>query len=170
MECCAGVDGCCRMGLCMDSLMIVAVTGWRFHTGRDLIRGHMDSFWARHEDFFAGELLVRVGDATGADEIVLNWCKDNGIEYRRYGAQWDQFGKAAGPKRNEQMLTQEWYTRDPSGHGEVLWRPSRADLLIGFPEPGAHPKIPGSGSWNCIGQAFTLGIEILIPSNIKRGE
>lgn len=148
--------------------MIVAVTGWRYHEDQTFIWGEMDDLLDRCDP---EELTVRGGDATGADALVEQWCLRNGIIFDKYEA--DRYPGGAlrpgsGPARNKMVLTMEKHVKWPSG--EVWYMPKRADLLVGFPEPGAHPKIPGSGSWNCIGQAFTLGIEILIPSNIKRGE
>lgn len=142
-------------------MMIVAVTGWRLHSNTAFICASMDRLVGVYRDF---QPVVRMGDAAGADEIVWRWCQDNGIDYRRYRADWDSHGKRAGPLRNRQMLTQEWYTEDVSGLGEKRWRHSKVDLLIAFPHPEVEPKLPGSGSWNCIGQAFTLGIEVLIPA------
>lgn len=149
--------------------MIVGVTGWRRHTDVAFIYAAMDRYVGVYKDFFVSKSVVRMGDADGADEIVRQWCRHHCLEYRRYAADWHSYGKAAGPMRNKLLLTQEWCTLNPDGTGEMLWRPSRVDLLIGFPEPGVPPKIPGSGSWDCIGQAFAMGIETVIPGYEKRG-
>lgn len=47
------------------------------------------------------------GGATGADALSSSWADEYGIEKKEYKAQWTKYGKAAGPKRNTFMLTQE---------------------------------------------------------------
>ncbi|MDV7187727.1 DUF2493 domain-containing protein [Lutibacter sp. TH_r2] len=39
----------------------------------------------------------------GADKIGEQYAKERGYELTRFPADWDKFGRAAGPKRNEQM-------------------------------------------------------------------
>jgi hypothetical protein len=174
-----GLGGCAVVGhrslvaVRLDTLMIIAVTGWRYHTDDCLIRETMNelAYGNSRRGHDPEDLVVRGGDATGADDLIEQWCLYQGIAYDKYVADHYPSGAlmpGAGPARNRRVLTMEKHVKWPSG--EVWYTPKRADLLVGFPEPGAHPKIPGSGSWNCIGQAFTLGIEILIPANIKIGE
>lgn len=126
-------------------IFIVAATGWRGHTMGLFIHGQMAKICANRE------VHVRVGDAAGADAHVRNWCLSNRVSYTVYRADWDNHGKQAGPIRNNAMLLGL-----PDGY-------RMADLLVGFPEPSKFPRIPGSGSWGCIGRAFELGIEVVIP-------
>lgn len=44
------------------------------------------------------------GEATGADIMARQWAGGAGIPVERYPADWDRYGKAAGPIRNAQML------------------------------------------------------------------
>ncbi|MGO4672966.1 SLOG family protein [Bosea sp. 2YAB26] len=48
-----------------------------------------------------------MGDATGADCLAAGWCRENGIEFKVYAADWQQHGNAAGPIRNAAMLEAE---------------------------------------------------------------
>ena len=48
-------------------------------------------------------LIFVSGGCRGADSIGERYAKENGYEIERYPAEWDKYGKAAGPKRNEQM-------------------------------------------------------------------
>ncbi len=51
-----------------------------------------------------GEVPVIIeGGAKGADKIAGKWAQDYAHEC--YPADWDRYGKAAGPIRNGQMLT-----------------------------------------------------------------
>jgi hypothetical protein len=53
------------------------------------------------------------GGARGADAIAGHWASLNGEPGETYPADWRQHGKAAGPIRNQQMLTE--------GKPEVVW-------------------------------------------------
>ena len=43
-------------------------------------------------------------EASGADGLAEKWAKAHGIPIRRFYADWDRFGRRAGPIRNEEML------------------------------------------------------------------
>lgn len=57
--------------------------------------------------------LVIEGECVGADllgkEVALSWC----ISVEGYPAKWDEYGKAAGVIRNQQMLDE--------GKPDVVW-------------------------------------------------
>lgn len=44
------------------------------------------------------------GAARGADAMAENWAASLGIARRRFPAQWDKHGRAAGPIRNQAMI------------------------------------------------------------------
>lgn len=44
------------------------------------------------------------GAARGADSLADRWARSNGVPVHQYPAQWGVHGRAAGPRRNEQML------------------------------------------------------------------
>jgi len=43
------------------------------------------------------------GTAYGADRFGERWAKGNGIEVIRFPADWDLYGRSAGPRRNKEM-------------------------------------------------------------------
>ena len=47
---------------------------------------------------------VVCGMANGADILGMYWAKQKGIPVAKFPADWKQYGKAAGPIRNKQML------------------------------------------------------------------
>lgn len=49
------------------------------------------------------KLLLFRGGARGADALGERYAEENGFKTERYPANWDKYGKSAGPKRNEQM-------------------------------------------------------------------
>jgi hypothetical protein len=49
-------------------------------------------------------LKVLVGDATGIDAAVRQWCADHDVPCQVFIANWKKYGHAAGPIRNATML------------------------------------------------------------------
>jgi len=43
------------------------------------------------------------GGAPGADTLAEDYAKTRRYKFKRFDADWDRFGKAAGPIRNRQM-------------------------------------------------------------------
>ncbi|KKK86431.1 hypothetical protein LCGC14_2763330, partial [marine sediment metagenome] len=48
--------------------------------------------------------VVIHGAARGADSLADLYARQNGLETEVYPADWDKYGKGAGPVRNKQML------------------------------------------------------------------
>ena len=51
--------------------------------------------------------LVIQGGATGADTLAARWAVANDVSTTTYAADWGAHGRAAGPKRNQEMLDKE---------------------------------------------------------------
>lgn len=51
----------------------------------------------------ATEVEIVSGGCRGADLLGERYAKERGFDIKRFEADWDQHGKAAGPIRNEQM-------------------------------------------------------------------
>lgn len=47
---------------------------------------------------------ILTGGCRGADKLAQTWAAVAGIPASTYMADWDRYGKAAGPKRNQAML------------------------------------------------------------------
>jgi hypothetical protein len=47
---------------------------------------------------------VIAGGARGADTLGAEWASSRGIPLRVFMAEWETFGRAAGPIRNQRML------------------------------------------------------------------
>lgn len=48
-------------------------------------------------------LIFVSGGCKGADFLGERYAQENGYKIERYLAQWDKYGRSAGPKRNEKM-------------------------------------------------------------------
>ena len=80
----------------------IIVTGCRRWTDEDHIVSVLDGI-DKPDGMGIGAVRVVIhGDAEGADEIADWWANDRALAMP---AQWDEHGLAAGPKRNEEMLT-----------------------------------------------------------------
>lgn len=135
--------------------MIIAVTGFRDYKDRAFIHNVMDRVHQAHITALV-RIHVRMGDAPGADDMVLQWCRERGVSHHVFVA--DRFPSGAlkphaGPWRNRRMLT---------GTGDPVT--GIAQLLLAFPNPAqGSARIPGSGTWGCMGSAVEMGIEVLVP-------
>jgi hypothetical protein len=56
---------------------------------------------------FGQDTILVVGGARGADTIAENCGHELGFTVLVFPANWDQFGKRAGPIRNRQMLNEK---------------------------------------------------------------
>ena len=82
------------------------------------------------------KLIVIHGDCpTGADHWAALWSRREGIDERRYPAQWNLHGRSAGPRRNQQMVTEgqpDLVVAFPGGRGtaDLVRRARAADVLV----------------------------------------
>lgn len=93
------------------------------------------------------ELPVLIhGGATGADtDAARAGQRLLGLSIEVHRADWNTYGRAAGPIRNKEMVN------------------LGAGLCLAFPD---HPKGQGSqGTWNCIDLAHQAGIPVLVVWN-----
>lgn len=47
---------------------------------------------------------IHVGDAKGVDSLVVRFCSENNINYQIFKADWNKYGKGAGPIRNRELI------------------------------------------------------------------
>lgn len=100
----------------------IGVTGGRYYSNKELVYSTLDEV----KDVY-GPVRLAVGDANGADYLAWQWAVDRNVPYQRFIADWNTYGKMAGPIRNREILD------------------SGVDLLIAFPG--------GRGTSGCIMEA-----------------
>lgn len=91
--------------------MKVIVSGSRDYTDKNIIK-----YWL---DYFNPTYIVD-GGQRGADTIAWQYAVDNNLGWIRIAADWDKYGKKAGPIRNQQMLDE-----------------TKPDLVLAFPLEGS---------------------------------
>jgi len=79
--------------------MRILVTGGRDFHYKDVVYGALNKVHRKR-----GISLIIQGGASGADHLASDWAKDNAIDTAQYNADWCQYGKAAGPIRNQRMI------------------------------------------------------------------
>ena len=112
----------------------VIVCGGRDYDNEEFVWKVLDCF---HKD----GLVIIQGGARGADSFARRWAEDHEVEYREFKADWNRYGKAAGPKRNTEMLGEDPYA------------------VVAFPG--------GSGTANMVKQARARGVLVI---DLREGE
>ena len=77
----------------------IIVCGGRDFSDYEHFRHSMRSVLSQYQD-----VLLVSGHAKGADTLAERFAKEAGIPIRVFPADWNKYGKAAGPIRNKQML------------------------------------------------------------------
>jgi hypothetical protein len=49
-------------------------------------------------------VVILSGGARGADRLAERYARDHGLGRERFPADWARYGRAAGPRRNEEMI------------------------------------------------------------------
>jgi ABC-type Fe3+-hydroxamate transport system substrate-binding protein len=80
--------------------------------------------------------LIIQGGAKGADSLASRWACENGIPEEEYEANWKDYGKGAGPRRNTEMIEE-----------------GKPDLVIAFKG--------GKGTQNMMKQAIANKIPVM---------
>lgn len=82
-------------------------------------------------------IVIVSGAAKGADALGERYARERGYKLQRYPANWEKYGRAAGPIRNEIMA-------------------QNADALIAYWD-GRSP-----GTWNMIELARNYGLKVRV--------
>lgn len=82
------------------------------------------------------------GGAAGADRMARAWAERHGVEVVTFPADWELYGRRAGPVRNLKML-----------------REGRPDLVVAFPG--------GRGTAHMVRSAREAGVRVLEAGNYK---
>ncbi len=83
--------------------MKIVVAGPRDYKNERLVRAYLDLHFLELEFAGKGELSILEGGATGVDTFARQWAEDNNIPHETEKAEWDKYGKRAGPYRNAIM-------------------------------------------------------------------
>lgn len=110
--------------------MRVLICGGRHYSDKKAVYDFLDMMHTT----YTITLLIE-GGATGADMIANQWARERRVKFHTEQAKWEQYKRAAGPIRNNEMLM-----KNPQ-------------VVIAFPG--------GIGTKNMMNQAKNLGIEVI---------
>ena len=80
-----------------DSVKLL-VSGSRYLNNYEFFSKAMDTVCTKNTSIIVGDC------PTGADAMALKYAKENNYLYTVYNADWKQYGEAAGPIRNRNMI------------------------------------------------------------------
>lgn len=121
--------------------MRVLVTGSRDWTDRQAIEDELDKLYY---DFPFRHLTVVHGAARGADTIAAMWAAARGsqVSAEAHPAEWERYGRAAGHRRNAEMVA------------------LGADICLAFPLGESR------GTRGCIEMAKKAGIPVEVTEGL----
>lgn len=102
--------------------MRVLICGDRNWTDKELIRGVLKELKPKPS-------IVICGGARGADTLAKEVALELGFRVQEFPANWEQYGKAAGPIRNKQMLQEGQPTLVIAFHDNIKASKGTAHML-----------------------------------------
>jgi hypothetical protein len=85
--------------------------------------------------------VVIHGAARGADSIAGEIAEEMGVRVEDYLAEWDKFGRAAGPIRNQQMLDEGKPDLVLAFHPDISKSKGTADMVRRAQKAGVPTKV-----------------------------
>ena len=118
--------------------MKVLVCGGRDFKDRDFVWHTLDHVCNPNgEQLPPNDILIIHGHCkTGVDRLADNWAIINWVPTQRCPADWERYGKSAGPIRNQRMLDC-----------------ANPDIVVAFPG--------GRGTADMVGRAWKAGIRVV---------
>lgn len=80
--------------------MRILVCGGRDYENFDHVQRVLNGLLEQHKEF-----IIIEGGVSGADTLARTWAQNRNVTFETYVANWKRDGKAAGPIRNELMLS-----------------------------------------------------------------
>lgn len=84
-----------------DEKFALLIAGTRSYTDYDTVRKTAD--YLLQKQVTMRNILIVSGGATGADALAERYAKERGFELKIVPADWQKYGKSAGPRRNAVM-------------------------------------------------------------------
>lgn len=95
------IQGCCEQG-CNEKkakLFKVIIAGTRDFSDYEMLRSYADFKLSQIKE----PIEIVSGHARGADTLGERYSEEKGYKLKLFQADWEQYGKSAGVKRNMQM-------------------------------------------------------------------
>jgi hypothetical protein len=113
-------------------MMRVLVCGGRNYSNFEEMASFLSGLFFEYKDP-QWELIH--GGAAGADSLAGAWATSVGIPVKEFRADWKKYGKSAGPRRNEKMLSEgkpDLVIAFPGGKGtaDMVARARKAKVMV----------------------------------------
>ena len=79
----------------------VVIAGCRDYTNYDEAKKYIDFCISNIRKKY--EIVIVSGCASGADSLGEKYANENGLKIEKHPANWEKYGRSAGPRRNKQM-------------------------------------------------------------------
>lgn len=80
-----------------DRKFRIQITGARDYTNKETVKNALKEYIPKY-------CIVVHGNCSGADKLCGKIARKKGFEVEEFPAEWSKYGRAAGPRRNIQML------------------------------------------------------------------
>lgn len=100
--------------------MKIAIVGSRDYHKYDIIKTTMDQIRENMKKQGLEIIEIVSGGASGVDTLARQYAEENKLQFKEFPADWAQYGKSAGPMRNQQIVNySDYVVAFPSGpsHG-----------------------------------------------------
>ena len=81
--------------------MRITIGGCRDFNDYEIFKVFVDECLSEIED---KEIVVLSGHCSGTDLMAEKYAKEMGYDLEIFPAEWEKYGRAAGPKRNKEMV------------------------------------------------------------------
>lgn len=104
---------------------------------------------------FFDEIVIVEGGARGVDTMAREYAKKRGLQWIEIKPNWKQYGRAAGPKRNDEMVR---LVAEHEGEAVFFWdgqSKGTAQCIKSARKSGLKVTI-----WNTAENRFMVGAEV----------
>lgn len=122
----------------------VIIAGGRDFTDYHKLKTHMNCLLQLLDK---SQVEIISGGAKGADSLGERYAREFGYKLKRFPADWNKYGKAAGPIRNKEM---------------ALYAAEAKGVLVAFWDGSSR------GTYDMITRAEEYGLEVYIPKYSRR--
>ena len=129
------------------------IAGSRDFEGVRTFRRVMDDVTAPYRA--TDEIVIVEGGAAGADTLAREYAKNRGLKWTEIKPNWKQYGRAAGPKRNDEMVR---LVAEHEGEAVFFWNgesKGTAQCIKSARKSGLKVTI-----WNTAEDRFMVGAEV----------
>jgi hypothetical protein len=119
----------------MYTVLVTGDRNWNTAVQRRAVFDQLVNLQAYTTD---GNVCIIHGAARGADTLAAQVARELGYDAVPYPAEWDKYGRAAGPIRNQQMLDEERINLVLAFHDDLVGSKGTKDMVKRALKAGIH--------------------------------